>query len=388
MVAVPERVDAADGSPAGRLEPLSRRAPRSPIRPVTPVPEHAVYRPIVTFVLTLAAAPAAQAQLVDDTFEVGSNLDDWVAWDAQYSSIATVGGNPLEHLTLDNVGGDPACQSVVIAPSGVGPFSHAGDWTAAGIQRVSVDVNVRQGRYGGEFCLVLVSDPGTPSNSADDCTLTYVHEEPSPGGIGWRRYAFSVPSGDPIAPPGWVTGGACAGSSADAVWASVMADVDRVEFVLDAIPGASCVNTYWNVGVDNIAIRTGTLGSVYCLSGVNSTGDRAHITGLGSPVASQEDVTFDVSSLPAESFGYFLMSELTSRVPVHEGDLCLGGQIKRFSGDVQRAGQEGIVRFSPDVTSLPMGAVFQPGDTWNFQYWYRDIGPSSNFSEALSVEFE
>ncbi|MCP4035984.1 MAG: hypothetical protein GY733_03545 [bacterium] len=35
---------------------------------------------------------------------------------------------------------------------------------------------------------------------------------------------------------------------------------------------------------------------------------------------------------------------------------------------------------------LPRTAV-QPGDTWNFQCWYRDNnpGPTSNFTDAVTV---
>ena len=30
----------------------------------------------------------------------------------------------------------------------------------------------------------------------------------------------------------------------------------------------------------------------------------------------------------------------------------------------------------------------QPGDTWNFQAWYRDIGNTNNFTDAVAVTFE
>lgn len=29
-----------------------------------------------------------------------------------------------------------------------------------------------------------------------------------------------------------------------------------------------------------------------------------------------------------------------------------------------------------------------PGDSYNFQYWFRDVGSTSNFSDALSVTFQ
>ena len=30
----------------------------------------------------------------------------------------------------------------------------------------------------------------------------------------------------------------------------------------------------------------------------------------------------------------------------------------------------------------------QPGETWNFQCWYRDLGNSNNFTDAVSVTFQ
>lgn len=338
--------------------------------------------------LSLVLAPVASAQLVDDTFEVGSNLDAWIAWDAQYCAVESTGGHPAQQLTLDNLSGPTACQFVEVRASGAAPFAHSGDWRAADVRQAAIDLNVRRGRYGGELRIVLVSDPSTPSDPSDDCTLSLVHPDPSPGGIGWTRYSFSIPASEPIAPPGWVAGGACASTPVDQVWNAVLQDVDEMRFVLDTIPGASCVATRWDLGIDNVSVRTGALGSVYCLSRANSTGGRARLTGIGSRVAANEDVTLAVSSLPADSFGYFLMSELTAVIPVHEGDLCLGGEVKRFSMDVIRSGPEGLVQFSPDFNALPMGSVFRPGDTWNFQYWYRDVGPTTNFSEGLSVVFE
>ena len=45
-----------------------------------------------------------------------------------------------------------------------------------------------------------------------------------------------------------------------------------------------------------------------------------------------------------------------------------------------------------DLTAPPANAgpgQIAPGDTWNFQYWYRDQNPflTSNLSSALRVDF-
>ena len=73
----------------------------------------------------------------------------------------------------------------------------------------------------------------------------------------------------------------------------------------------------------------------------------------------------------------------------HYGILCLGGAIGRHN-------QPGLVQPGPtfsiqlDLTSVPTPTAFvavQPGETWNFQAWYRD-GASNNFTDAVSVTFQ
>jgi len=340
--------------------------------------------------LALAAliCPLASAQFLDDTFEAGTNLDNWVAWDTQYSSISTGGGHPYEQLVLNNLSGSTTCQYVFVEPTGPAPYAHTGDWRAAGVQQVTADINIRQGRYGGIFCVFLVSDPDTPNDPTDDCMLILINTTPAPGGAGWTRYVFPTPTAETVAPPGWFGGNACSTATNDQAWNTVIQDVDRMFFVLDAIPGAQCTATRWDLGIDNISVQAGTLGTVYCTSQPNSTGARAELTGTGSLAVALNDLTFDVTSLPQGSFGYFVMSEVVARTAVFSGDLCLGGQIARFSLSVQQADTLGAIQFSPDVNALPQGRVFVPGETWNFQYWYRDIGSTANFSEAMAVTFE
>lgn len=74
-----------------------------------------------------------------------------------------------------------------------------------------------------------------------------------------------------------------------------------------------------------------------------------------------------------------------------QGTQCITGNIARFNAKSQIfAGPTGTI--AVDVTSVPTAppsAVF-PGDTWNFQCWYRDVnpGPTSNFTDAVSVTFQ
>lgn len=75
------------------------------------------------------------------------------------------------------------------------------------------------------------------------------------------------------------------------------------------------------------------------------------------------------------------------------GTLCLGGAIGRFGGMGLRTGRSGELSQSLDLSALatPNGVIsVQPGDTWYFQAWFRDMqgGVGSNFSSAIAVTFQ
>ena len=64
----------------------------------------------------------------------------------------------------------------------------------------------------------------------------------------------------------------------------------------------------------------------------------------------------------------------------------------RFQSNIQLPDSSGVVNISVDMSSLPTtpNQAIQAGQTWHFQYWYRDSlgGPVSNFSDAVGVEFQ
>ena len=78
-----------------------------------------------------------------------------------------------------------------------------------------------------------------------------------------------------------------------------------------------------------------------------------------------------------------------------EGNLCLSGTVGRFQQQIQNSGATGSITILTDLTALPQptGAVaVVPGDTWNFQAWFRDTSmagtPTSNLSNGLEVVFQ
>jgi hypothetical protein len=128
----------------------------------------------------------------------------------------------------------------------------------------------------------------------------------------------------------------------------------------------------------------------------NSTGQPATIDSHGSTTLGGAGFALSVAQLPANKFGYFLLSSATASIlpPNSQGRLCLAPQgLGRFNraGEVLNSGPIG--RFFLDVDTLdvptsPAGPL--PPGTMYFQAWYRDNNPTStsNFSEAIGIVFQ
>ena len=142
-----------------------------------------------------------------------------------------------------------------------------------------------------------------------------------------------------------------------------------------------------------------TVGTAYCgPAALNSRNLPATTCAFGSSVVLDNDLTLATDWLPANSFGYYLTSQLQGFVVSpggSQGNLCQSGAVGRFnlSGQIQNSGSGGFFTLAPDLANVPQptGLVpVLPGETWNFQAWYRDSNPSttSNFSNAVSVQFQ
>lgn len=135
------------------------------------------------------------------------------------------------------------------------------------------------------------------------------------------------------------------------------------------------------------------IGTTSCTSNANSTGQDAILTTYGSLIVSDNLVLFQVSQLPANKFGYMLMSATPDFVPLFgggQGNLCLGASQIRFNQFALNTGPTGSVGFQPDLTNLPQGVTIQPGEDWFFQFWYRDNNPqlTNNTSSANRLLFQ
>ncbi|MEM1450944.1 MAG: hypothetical protein AAF957_03550 [Planctomycetota bacterium] len=157
------------------------------------------------------------------------------------------------------------------------------------------------------------------------------------------------------------------------------------------------------VGRGEVAGLTGStrlplcwIGAGYCGPAVvNSTERNGFIRASGSDVVAANALEISAYALPDNANGYFLASRqrgFVFPVSMSQGALCLGGAIGRFvgAGQVQNSGSTGSFTLAVDLTAMPTptGLVAaQPGETWHFQAWHRDVNPmsTSNFTDGVSV---
>ncbi len=133
----------------------------------------------------------------------------------------------------------------------------------------------------------------------------------------------------------------------------------------------------------------------------NGSGLGAFITGEGSDSVLNDDLVLTVSDLPPNTFGQFLMARATTRLPLSNsgGLLCVAPPanekiFRMMPGAVSSTGTftegPGIVAFAKAFNELPIGEI-DPGETWYFQFWFRDMGGPceelSGTSNAVGVTF-
>ncbi len=132
----------------------------------------------------------------------------------------------------------------------------------------------------------------------------------------------------------------------------------------------------------------------YCSPAVpNSTGFPAVMSATGSNVVSDNNLVISGSGVPINQFGICLTSQTQGNTPMaggSQGTLCLGGTIARFG--VVNSGPTGVFTQVVDLTSLPFTPMVaaQPGETYNFQAWFRDLNPgaTSNFTDGITITFQ
>jgi hypothetical protein len=142
-----------------------------------------------------------------------------------------------------------------------------------------------------------------------------------------------------------------------------------------------------------------TIGCNYCSSPVNSTGQKGQMSASGSILATASDLTLTVTQVPSGHVGFVLASQ-TQGLLVHPGgsmgNMCLGGNLARFNRPNEISliigGSFSLVLPLHDFPEHPnFGVTVMAGDSWNFQFWHRDMVDgisTSNFSNGLEILFQ
>ena len=151
----------------------------------------------------------------------------------------------------------------------------------------------------------------------------------------------------------------------------------------------------WNL----VTFKKGTdviqLGTPYCApANLNSTGQGGRIEAWGNPLAEAGLLSLVADQLPANEIGYFLLGDAQAFVPMprgSQGNLCIGGKLGRFVKQVASTGATGSLSITVNTNAPPTwrSSPLLPGQTWNFQVWFKDQNPgaTSNFTDGVSVTF-
>lgn len=133
----------------------------------------------------------------------------------------------------------------------------------------------------------------------------------------------------------------------------------------------------------------------YCpATTLNSAGLAGTTVASGGGFVGANDFTLHAQNLPTGAMGYFLGSQSRLSIPNiggSQGTLCIGVPITRFVSLAGVSDASGSYDATLDLENIPPPLTHQPlvGETWNFQFWYRDMNPTStsNMTSAVEVRF-
>jgi hypothetical protein len=170
--------------------------------------------------------------------------------------------------------------------------------------------------------------------------------------------------------------------------------------VVGTYPGSAFDTIDWNIfgpggGIGiNLATFTiypdlsSSIGSSYCTSTMNSSGNAALISATGCPSVAIGAVTLHGSSMPANKTSLFFYGPTATQSPLGNGFLCVTGGLFRFHAAT--TSPSGTIDHAIDFTSTPAGmgaGAILPGSTWRFQGWFRDGPGITNTTDATAIVF-
>lgn len=354
-----------------------------------------------------------------------------------YAPVATDEDGDAIALARDIAGS--GCSSALWTPAGVQPIDNAGmrdvcatDVSGDGLVVVgwmrSSGTSARRAFRWTQASGLVDLGPTWPTSEAagvsDDGSVVVGRGAPPSAGGAFRAFRWTVGGGmEALEGPADTTFSAAEAVSSDGAVVVGSYAVDpgpgraarwsggAHEVVVPAPPAAGltqaldvsddgslcAVRVSLSTGTRSYAARLSPLGETYCDAVPNSAGCTAVLDVAGSPVVADDDLRLIARRLPPARFGFFLTSRDADSMPIagSEGVLCLGGTVGRFvaPGQILNSGAAGSFALDVALASLPLpGGVVQPGETWRFQAWHRDLDPggaqTSNLSTAVAVTFE
>jgi hypothetical protein len=123
----------------------------------------------------------------------------------------------------------------------------------------------------------------------------------------------------------------------------------------------------------------GSVGQSYCIASPNSvSAGGCHISASGSTRLSANDLVLTAQPTPMGTPGLFFYGDLAVQLPLGNGTRCAGGAIKRVYPVHYPPSQTASVAF--DNTLSPHAETIQAGETFYFQWWYRDTAAGGQSS--------
>lgn len=141
--------------------------------------------------------------------------------------------------------------------------------------------------------------------------------------------------------------------------------------------------------VTHVSIDSGSVGTNYCVSAVNSTGMASTISATGSASVSANDLVLTAVDLPDQP-GIFIAGPTMTQVPFFNGFLCVDANgLQRFVNTA--APTAGVITEAVDLaTSAQGGLNVVAGSSYFYQRWNRDPaggGAAANFSDGLELAY-
>ncbi|MEM6671669.1 MAG: PQQ-dependent sugar dehydrogenase [Planctomycetota bacterium] len=132
-----------------------------------------------------------------------------------------------------------------------------------------------------------------------------------------------------------------------------------------------------------------------CRGDRNASGGRGRLVAYGSTSIAKQELTFELSGIAPSAASLLFYGPVATSTTLGNGTLC----VEAGTTPVVRAGfgiadDVGRAVFATDLGATPFAAGpsrVEPGSTWYFQAWYRDVrgplGATFNLSGALRIVF-